>query len=172
MGRGSRTRYVLLGVLAGGPKTGYEIKRMIDESIGHFWSESYGRIYPGLERGSPTPGSRSADLLVGPSNDWPEVARTHMEMATFRAIEQGVSPVRPTTGGSSVATDPYGRTLASMDDARSDERSGAALVPMRGIGTVYTRIGDLFARLSLVGLVGLVGAALRWIPCGLTSSDR
>ncbi|MDH5751981.1 MAG: PadR family transcriptional regulator [Deltaproteobacteria bacterium] len=30
--------------------TGYEIKQFIGESIGHFWSEGYGQIYPMLRK--------------------------------------------------------------------------------------------------------------------------
>jgi DNA-binding PadR family transcriptional regulator len=32
------------------PMSGYDIKALIPESIGHFWSESYGQIYPSLKR--------------------------------------------------------------------------------------------------------------------------
>ena len=46
----SRTDYVILGLLAGGPKTGYAIKRVVDETIRHFWSESFGQLYPTLRR--------------------------------------------------------------------------------------------------------------------------
>lgn len=49
--REKTTRYVLLGILsAGGPMTGYELRSWIDQAIGHFWSESFGQIYPELKR--------------------------------------------------------------------------------------------------------------------------
>lgn len=45
------TRYVLLGILAeAGPASGYDIRQWIDQAIGHFWSESFGQIYPELKR--------------------------------------------------------------------------------------------------------------------------
>ncbi len=44
------TRYVLLGILAEGPATGYEVRQWIDQAIGHFWTESFGQIYPELSR--------------------------------------------------------------------------------------------------------------------------
>lgn len=44
------TRYVLLGVLAEGPASGYEIRQWIEQAIGHFWTESFGQIYPELGR--------------------------------------------------------------------------------------------------------------------------
>src|SRR5213079_2614012 len=42
--------WVLLGLVALGPRTGYEIKRIVDRSIRHFWAASYGQIYPELKR--------------------------------------------------------------------------------------------------------------------------
>jgi DNA-binding PadR family transcriptional regulator len=48
-GRGNRTRFAVLGMLAGlGPASGYELRRRIEESIGHFWQESFGQLYPVL----------------------------------------------------------------------------------------------------------------------------
>ena len=44
------SRYAVLGVLGLGPMTGYDIKKVIEGSIAHFWSESYGQIYPILRR--------------------------------------------------------------------------------------------------------------------------
>jgi DNA-binding PadR family transcriptional regulator len=42
----NKTRYVLLGILNTGAYSGYDIKKGIERSIGHFWHESYGQIYP------------------------------------------------------------------------------------------------------------------------------
>ncbi|HEY1994456.1 MAG TPA: PadR family transcriptional regulator [Edaphobacter sp.] len=47
---GGATPNALLGLLSLGPMSGYDIRQLISESIGHFWSESYGQIYPGLKR--------------------------------------------------------------------------------------------------------------------------
>ena len=46
----NRTEYAVLGLLALGARTGYDIKRMADEALGHFWNESFGHIYPILRR--------------------------------------------------------------------------------------------------------------------------
>src|SRR2546428_10589522 len=40
------TEYAVLGMLALGPGSGYDLKKRIEGSIAHFWSESYGQIYP------------------------------------------------------------------------------------------------------------------------------
>jgi DNA-binding PadR family transcriptional regulator len=47
---GGATPNALLGLLSLGPMSGYDIRQLIPRSIGHFWSESYGQIYPGLKR--------------------------------------------------------------------------------------------------------------------------
>ena len=41
---------VILGALHGGPRSGYEIKRLVDHSTRFFWAASYGQIYPELRR--------------------------------------------------------------------------------------------------------------------------
>jgi len=46
---GGATPNALLGLLSLGPMSGYDIRQLIQRSIGHFWSESYGQIYPGLK---------------------------------------------------------------------------------------------------------------------------
>lgn len=44
----NKTKYALLGLLALRPMSGYDIKKMIENSLVHFWNVSYGRIYPVL----------------------------------------------------------------------------------------------------------------------------
>jgi DNA-binding PadR family transcriptional regulator len=46
----SPTGRVILGVLALGKRTGYDIKQLVDKSTRHFWAASYGQIYPELRR--------------------------------------------------------------------------------------------------------------------------
>lgn len=46
----STTQFSILGLLTWRPMTGYDIRKEIRSSIGHFWSESYGQIYPCLRR--------------------------------------------------------------------------------------------------------------------------
>lgn len=46
----ARTRYLILGLLAEGPCSGYDIRRITLGRFGFFWSESYGQIYPCLRR--------------------------------------------------------------------------------------------------------------------------
>ena len=44
------TEYAVLGMLGLGPASGYDLKKRFEASVGHFWSESYGQIYPILAR--------------------------------------------------------------------------------------------------------------------------
>ena len=46
--RKNRSRFALLGLLATKPMSGYELKKTIGESIGFFWQEGFGQIYPTL----------------------------------------------------------------------------------------------------------------------------
>jgi DNA-binding PadR family transcriptional regulator len=41
---------VLLGLLTVAPMSGYDLGQNIRGSVGHFWNESYGQIYPNLKR--------------------------------------------------------------------------------------------------------------------------
>lgn len=45
----SKTRYAILGILTHRECSGYDIKKFIENSIGFFWQESFGQIYPTLK---------------------------------------------------------------------------------------------------------------------------
>ena len=59
----SPTGRVILGLIAFGKRTGYDIKTFVDKTTRYFWAASYGQIYPelkrledqGLVRGRPEP---------------------------------------------------------------------------------------------------------------------
>ena len=55
----SPTAYVILGFVRNEPRSGYEIKAVVDKSTRFFWAASYGQIYPELKRLS------EAGLVVG-----------------------------------------------------------------------------------------------------------
>jgi DNA-binding PadR family transcriptional regulator len=46
----SPTARVILGMLAVEPRSGYDIKQVVDNSTRFFWAASYGQIYPELKR--------------------------------------------------------------------------------------------------------------------------
>jgi DNA-binding PadR family transcriptional regulator len=53
------TAYVILGMVREEPRSGYEIKAMVDGTTRFFWAASYGQIYPELKR------LAEAGLVVG-----------------------------------------------------------------------------------------------------------
>ena len=58
----NQTTYVILGILAIHPhQSGYEIRKTIQQSVGFFWGESFGQIYPTLKR-------LNAEKLIVPSS--------------------------------------------------------------------------------------------------------
>lgn len=48
MARSSQTEVAVLGALGVEPMTGYALRQAIHDVLGHFWSESFGQIYPTL----------------------------------------------------------------------------------------------------------------------------
>ncbi len=48
MKKENTTRFAILGLLSLAPCSGYDLKKLADFSISHFWSENYGHIYPVL----------------------------------------------------------------------------------------------------------------------------
>ena len=111
-------------------------------------------------------GRADVDILMVPSSDiGPTEAAVHDDMAVARAIENGVSILRPTRLGTSLATDPLGRILASADYFVGDDQTMLATVPTRGVRTAYSFLGDVVAWASVAtvavgaGVLGL--SALR-----------
>jgi DNA-binding PadR family transcriptional regulator len=48
-GRDQKTRFAVLGMLTLQKMSGYDIRKTVEDSIAHFWNESYGQIYPILK---------------------------------------------------------------------------------------------------------------------------
>jgi apolipoprotein N-acyltransferase len=105
-------------------------------------------------------GQADVDIMLVPSNDWKAIDPWHSHMARVRAIEQGFNMVRHTSKGLSVAADYQGRVLNTMDHYTAGDRALISQVPIKGRTTVYSRIGDWFALLCLIGL--LLGVAVSW----------
>ena len=50
MARTSAAKYAILGWLSIEPMSGYDLRRRIQGSVGMFWNESFGSIYPTLRK--------------------------------------------------------------------------------------------------------------------------
>ena len=107
-------------------------------------------------------GRKNVDILFVPNGEpLVAVAQLRAQQHIFRAIENGVSLARHDfMKGFSIATDPYGRILASTDVLTASERVMVAQVPTQGVFTLYSVIGDLFGWLTVVGFVVIVGWAV------------
>ena len=81
-------------------------------------------------------------------------------IASLNAIESGMSLVRPTDRGMSLAADPYGRVLAQTDFFGSTDRTMVAQVPVRHVATDYTAFGRWFGWVCLAGFLVVVVWAL------------
>lgn len=90
-------------------------------------------------------GALRSDVMLDPSNDWRAIDPWHTQMASFRAIEQGVNLIRQTSQGLSAAFDYQGRRLAAMDHYQTTDYTMISQVPTRGVRTIYSRLGDWFA---------------------------
>jgi apolipoprotein N-acyltransferase len=101
-------------------------------------------------------GRNGTDILLAPALDWQAVSTVHANMAQFRAVENGVSLVRQADNGLSLATDPFGRRLATMDHFTASQRLLIAQVPTTGVKTVYSVIGDLFGWATIVAFLFLL----------------
>jgi apolipoprotein N-acyltransferase len=104
---------------------------------------------------------RGADFLVNITNDaW--YGRTaapyqHLAMVVFRAVENNAYLVRAANTGISAVVDPTGRVFAASD--LFEEEILVQTIRTRAGETFYTRYGDVFAWLSVLGAVGSVGMA-------------
>ena len=107
-------------------------------------------------------GALSVDMVFDPSSDWRAIDPWHTQMASMRAIEQGVNLIRQTSRGLSAAYDYQGRRLAAMDHFQSADYAMISQIPTKGVRTIYSRLGDWFAwaclaGLTLLAILGLTG---------------
>jgi apolipoprotein N-acyltransferase len=109
-------------------------------------------------------GVMKSDLLIAPSNDWPEIKKTHAKMARLRAIENGISLLRPASSGLSTAVDPYGNIVSSVDDFKSNGAPLVAVLPLGSVQTLYTLLGAFWTWICAFGgfILIVLGIVRRW----------
>ncbi|MEX2105319.1 MAG: PadR family transcriptional regulator [Solirubrobacterales bacterium] len=96
----SATAYVILGMVSKEPRSGYEIKAMVDGSTRFFWAASYGQIYPELKRLSeaglvagldaPTGGRRRTVYEITADGEEELKAWLRQPPATYEMREEGL----------------------------------------------------------------------------------
>ncbi len=104
-------------------------------------------------------GRNGTGLMLVPSSDWLAIDPVHSQMAVFRAIENGMSLVRQTHTGLSIAVDAYGRVLAQTDFFGATDRTLVAQVPVKHVATIYTAYGRWLEWLAPIGLLFFVALA-------------
>jgi len=126
----------------------------------------YEALFPGFTRaGAVATGIRPAWLLNVSNDAW--FGKTsgplqHLNLASYRAIEEGLPMVRSTPTGVSAVIDGYGRIqpkarLGLGELGVIDARLPPALQP-----TIYSRFGDLpFLALTLVSALAVLGHLVR-----------
>ncbi|MFZ1677788.1 MAG: nitrilase-related carbon-nitrogen hydrolase, partial [Saprospiraceae bacterium] len=110
----------------------------------------YDYDFPYLAKGF---GELKADLVADPSSDWRGIDPLHTRMAAFRAVEQGHSILRSTRFGMSAAITPYGEFSAQMSSYDHNDKVMMAHLPVKGVTTLYSMIGDSFVYLC-IGFIG------------------
>ncbi|MYF92724.1 MAG: PadR family transcriptional regulator, partial [Gemmatimonadetes bacterium] len=50
MPKTNKSKYAIMGMLSIRPMSGYDMKKLIAQSISYFWNESFGQIYPTLKK--------------------------------------------------------------------------------------------------------------------------
>ena len=96
----SPTAYVILGMIRNAPKSGYEIKAVVDGTTRFFWAASYGQIYPELKRlseaglvkgvDSPTGGRRRTVYAITTDGEEELKAWLRQPPGTFEMREEGL----------------------------------------------------------------------------------
>lgn len=84
MARISRTRYAILFLLKNSPMSGYDIRKACGRFTGHFWTESFGQIYPALAR------MESEGLVEA----LPRIEEGRRIRKVYQVTDQGISTLR------------------------------------------------------------------------------
>ncbi len=113
----------------------------------------YDADFPSLIRQA---GQKQADILLLPSGDWREIAPYHAKMASVRSIENGFSMLRTVSGATSIACDYYGQVIASRNYYDRGAKVLVAYLPMQGVTTIYSKVGDVLVYICGAILLGIV----------------
>ncbi len=125
----------------------------------------YESLYPGFTREGARRAGKAPDLIVNVSNDaWFGATSgplQHLNLASYRAIEEGVPMARATPTGVSAMVDAYGRVIPSSRINQRVEAVVDVALPPKVVETPYRRLGDLaFSIFIIAGLA--VTAVFHW----------
>jgi PadR family transcriptional regulator, regulatory protein AphA len=108
---------VVLGMLSLGPRSGYDIKTVVDRSTRFFWAASYGQIYPELRR------LEAEGLIEG--EDAPNGGRSRR---VYKLTKAGLEALREWLFGSTVTIELRDESLLRLFFADALPRDEALLL--------------------------------------------
>lgn len=103
---------------------------------------------------------KGVGLMAVPALDFDEDAWHHARVAVFAGIAGGFAVARNGQWGMLTISDDRGRVLAAELTSHDKTTAIQATVPVGRGDTLYARLGDWFAMLSLAAAVVLLGAAV------------
>ena len=99
-------------------------------------------------------GKANVDIMLSSAYEFEQGLLVHSSY--MRTIEYGFSLLRPAQHGITVAVDHNGNVINQMNFADPGDGIMYADLPMQGVKTLYTQIGDVLGWICVVGLLGLV----------------
>ena len=134
----------------------------------------YEALFPGFTREGVARGGPRPRWIVNVSNDaWFGVTSgplQHLNLASYRAIEEGLPIVRATPTGVSALIDAYGRTKPNTRLGLGEMGVIDTQLPPTSRNTTYSRLGDIpLALLSMLSVFALV-ATRAWRMFKLSST--
>jgi apolipoprotein N-acyltransferase len=109
-------------------------------------------------------GTAGAGLMLVPAWDFYLDWIQHGHMAVMRGVESGFSVARSAKGGSLYVSDDRGRVVAELKSDSAPFSTLLAQVPQRHDRTLFLRLGDWFAWVSVAMLVLCLAQLLRARP--------
>jgi DNA-binding PadR family transcriptional regulator len=147
MERLSPTARVILGMLAVEPRSGYDIKAVVDKSTRFFWAASYGQIYPELKR-------LSERGLIEPDS----ASEGGRRRTTYRITDAGRDAFAEWVRDEEVAYELRDEGLLKLFFAGALEREDAIAVLEK------VRANAVAKREALLGIEGTAASAERFGP--------
>ena len=102
-------------------------------------------------------GKQNVDIMIASAYSWP---RSYGYDNYLRAIENGFSFINPNCNGITYAMNYNGKVLADMDYYQTKDGIMYADVPIKGINTIYSIIGDSFSWLCILLLLGSIAYSM------------
>lgn len=125
----------------------------------------YESLYPGFTREGARRSGKAPDLIVNISNDaWFGATSgplQHLNLASYRAIEEGVPMARATPTGVSAMVDAYGRVIPLTRIEQGAQAVADIALPPKVVETPYRRLGDWPLSIFLIAVL-TVTAVFHW----------